>query len=198
MGDLGGYIESASCLSNSGRYWVYNDAMVYTGAKVYGNARVYGEALVCGTAHVYGRASIYGDARVYDDAQVYGDARVCASASAYGNSCIRCDAWIYGSARVCGDVEICNHTHVYNSMVVDNNNRIFFVGHLGTKSDIATFIRTNSNKILVQCNDFRGDIDEFESRVNDNTDDVCRCDYTDAINCAKKVFDRRFPVNRQW
>ena len=47
-GSLGGYIEDAKNLKQSGNAWVYGDAQVY------GNAQVYGDARVCGDAQVYG------------------------------------------------------------------------------------------------------------------------------------------------
>ena len=56
-GDIGGYIEKESNLSQSGDAWVYDDAEVSGNAQVCGNARVYGnawvsdDAQVCGTRH---------------------------------------------------------------------------------------------------------------------------------------------------
>ena len=52
-GDLGGYIQSEQCLSQSGDAWVSGNAWVY------GNALVYGNAKVSGNARVYGRNSIF-------------------------------------------------------------------------------------------------------------------------------------------
>jgi len=63
-GDLGGYVQSESNLSQEGNCWVY------------GNARVYGDAKVFGDAEVYGNAEVYGDAKVFGNAEVYGNARV--------------------------------------------------------------------------------------------------------------------------
>ena len=40
-GELGGYIEKESNLSQSGNAWVYGDAMVYGDARVYGNAEIF-------------------------------------------------------------------------------------------------------------------------------------------------------------
>ena len=53
-GELGGYIQSEQCLSQSGDAWVYGDA------RVSGNARVAGNARVCDNALVYGDAVVYG------------------------------------------------------------------------------------------------------------------------------------------
>ena len=52
-GELGGYIQSEQCLSQSGNAWVSGNAQVY------GNARVSGNAQVPGNARVYGRNSIF-------------------------------------------------------------------------------------------------------------------------------------------
>ncbi|MDV7396875.1 hypothetical protein RZS08_36090, partial [Arthrospira platensis SPKY1] len=69
-GDLGGWIEKESNLSQSGNCWVYDNALVYGDAQVFGNAWVYGDALVYGDAQVYGTAWVYGNARVFGDARV--------------------------------------------------------------------------------------------------------------------------------
>lgn len=55
-GELGGYVEKETNLSQYGNAWVYDDAWVFD------NARVYGDAQVCD------------DARVFDNAQVSGNA----------------------------------------------------------------------------------------------------------------------------
>ena len=54
VGDLGGWVESESCLAHSGN------------AQVSGNARVSGDAWVFGNAWVSGNARVSGDAQVFD------------------------------------------------------------------------------------------------------------------------------------
>ena len=53
-GELGGWIEKESNLSQEGNAWVYGNALVY------GNARVYGDAWVYGNARVYGNVWVSG------------------------------------------------------------------------------------------------------------------------------------------
>ena len=65
-GDIGGYIEKESNLSQSGNAWVYENA------RVYGNAWVSGDARVFGNARVYGDARVFGNAQVFSNAWVYG------------------------------------------------------------------------------------------------------------------------------
>ena len=57
-GDLGGWIEAESNLSQDGDAWVGGEAWVY------GNALVCGDAVVCGDARVCGNALVCGDAEV--------------------------------------------------------------------------------------------------------------------------------------
>ena len=89
-GELGGYIQSESCLSHSGNSWVSDNA------RVSGNARVSDDARVSGNAQVADNALVYGNARVSGDAQVYGNVWV------YGDAQVHGDAWVYGNARVYG------------------------------------------------------------------------------------------------
>ena len=51
-GDLGGWIEAESNLSQDGDAWVSGDAIVYGNVRVYGDAQVYGNARVHGDAIV--------------------------------------------------------------------------------------------------------------------------------------------------
>jgi hypothetical protein len=91
-GDLGGWIEKESNLSQQGNCWVYGDALVYDDALVYGDAEVYGSTLVfgntvvSGNTKVYSTAEIYGDDWAYGIAKVYDDARVFGGARIYGDS----------------------------------------------------------------------------------------------------------------
>ena len=75
-GDVGGWIEKESNLSQYGNAWIYGNARVYGNACVSDDARVFDDARVSGNAWIYGDAWIYGNARVSDDARVYGNARV--------------------------------------------------------------------------------------------------------------------------
>jgi UDP-3-O-[3-hydroxymyristoyl] glucosamine N-acyltransferase len=105
-GDLGGWIEKESNLSQQGDCWVscrarvYGRAMVCDNAQVSGDAWVYGRAMVCDNAQVSGDAIVSGNARVSGDAIVSGNARVFGDAMVYG------DAWVYGDVRVSGNAII--------------------------------------------------------------------------------------------
>jgi len=108
-GDLGGFIEKESNLSQEDCAWVYGSAQVY------GNAQVYGSAWVSGGARVYGNAQVYGSAQVYGDAWVYGNAWVSGNAQVYGSAQVYGDAWVYGNAQVYGSAWVYGNAQVYGS-----------------------------------------------------------------------------------
>jgi len=87
-GDLGGWVELESNLSQDGNAWVSDDAKVFDNAKVSDDAQIFGDA------KVYDDAKVFGDAEVSGNAQVYGNAQVCGNAQVYGN------AWVFGNAKV--------------------------------------------------------------------------------------------------
>src|SRR5574344_306154 len=99
-GDLGGFVEKESNLSQLGDCWVYNDA------KVYGNARVSENAIVCVEAKVFDDAEVCGNARVCGNTNVCGDAQV------YGDARIYDYAWAFGNARINGFAQICGNAQV--------------------------------------------------------------------------------------
>ena len=114
-GDLGGYLEDESNLSQYGDAWVYGDAKVYGYAKVYGDAKVYGNAWVSGNAWVYGDAEVSGGAEVYCDAKVSGNAKVYSDAKVYGDAKVSGGAEVYGDAKVSGNAWVSGDAEVYGN-----------------------------------------------------------------------------------
>jgi hypothetical protein len=106
----GGYIESASNLSQDGACFPYRRSKILGRARATDDAQIYG--VVDGNAVVSGKAVVYGevgdDAVVSDAAQVfgkvYGNARVCGQARLFGEAfdmaVISDSATVYG--RICG------------------------------------------------------------------------------------------------
>lgn len=64
-GDLGGWIEKESNLSQYGDAWVFGNARVCEDASVFGNARVSGDAWVSGNAKVNSKIKVIGDFGFY-------------------------------------------------------------------------------------------------------------------------------------
>ena len=105
-GDLGGWIEKVSNLSQENNCWIYDDALVYGDARVYDNAQVYGNA------QVYDYAQVYDNTRVYDNAQVDGI------------------AWVYGDARVYGNARVCDKARVFGNARVSNFKHCITISNL--------------------------------------------------------------------
>ena len=105
-GDLGGYIESESNLSQFDNCWIYDEA------KVFGDARVLHNA----TVHM--NAQVYDQAQINDDAFISKNASVCQRALVSGH------ATITDAAIVSGDAVIHGNAFVGNSAFVDDKAHI--------------------------------------------------------------------------
>ena len=139
-GDLGGWIESESNLSQEGTCWVSGEAQVFGEACVFGSAWVHGEAQVYDSAQVSGSAQVYDSARVYDSAWVHGEAQVYDSAQ------------VYGSARVSGRACI--------KSVAD----YIVVGPAQSSGRFTTaYIVENSTVVTTGC--FTGTLEEFKRAI---------------------------------
>ena len=146
-GDIGGWIESDSNLSNSGDAWVGGDAWVV------GDARVSGDAWVGDDARVSGSAWVSDDARVGGNAWVDGDARV-------GG-----DAWVGGYARVSGYAMVDGNAHI------NSNKDFIIIGPIGSRSEFTTFHKNVDGIVCVRCGCFSGTVDEFLEAVQETHGD---------------------------
>ena len=142
-GDLGGWIEDYSNLSQEGKAWVTNNACVYAFAKVSMNAFVGGNARVAGKAVVTENAIVQNNAYIYGNAEVSGHAHVCSNAHIYGDACVYGNAVIRGNAHIYGFTSIYDLADVYdnayvyghacvsdNALVCDNA-RVYDYGRVG-------------------------------------------------------------------
>jgi carbonic anhydrase/acetyltransferase-like protein (isoleucine patch superfamily) len=157
-GDLGGYIESESNLSQFNDCWVFHDAKVYDQAVISNDAEVSGQALVFDKARVYGEAQVYGNAVVYDQVGVYVKAQV------YGNAIVSGHAQIHDNARVYGEAEIHSGARVNNNMILHTKQSFIFI--VGCKYNI-TITLTGIN---IGCKHYK-DLEDFMSRVDQEADE---------------------------
>ena len=155
-GDLGGWIEKESNLSQEGNCWVLGDAKVYDDAKVSEDARVSGHACVSddarvyGNAQVFGTAQVFGDACVSDDAQVFGNARVFGTAQVFDNAKVSGNAWVHGNARISKSVHIIKTSDYIT------------IGPIGSRNAFLTIIKKD-NYVSTGC--FSGTKEEFLDQV---------------------------------
>lgn len=120
-GQLGGFIERESNLSQTGNCWIYDNAKVYDSAVVSGNAKVKHTATIENNAQIKGDAVVEGDSQVrhnaivegkanlkehclaQDNTHILGSAKMSGFAIAQEQSTIQGNAKVYGHARVRGD-----------------------------------------------------------------------------------------------
>lgn len=121
VGEIGGYIQSTSNLSQDGNCWVFDQA------KVFGDATIDDNAIICDRAQVYDNAIVNGNAVIRDDVKIYECAAVSGNASIYSNVKIHGDAMIHGkpaisdNADISGDAVVYGQARVYHSAKVGDN-----------------------------------------------------------------------------
>lgn len=130
-GEIGGYIESMSNLSQSGSCWVEKDAIVRGRATVKENAAICGHAVVEGHAYIYGNCTIKDNAFISENAKIYGKAMVKENAYIYGQAVVRENSTVKGNASISGisvvegNTIIDGTTYVCGCAVVSGNAKIY-------------------------------------------------------------------------
>jgi len=105
-GDLGGYVEKESNLSQEGGAWVFVDAVVKDNAMVSDDAWIDFDAVVSGNARVEGTALVGGEARVSDNAMVKDKAEVVDSVVIKDNAVVEGNALVEDHAVVSGNAVV--------------------------------------------------------------------------------------------
>lgn len=199
-GDLGGWVESESNLSQYDDCWVGGDACVYGDSLVSGDALVDEGALVFEAAEVFGYARVRGGARVYGNAKVHwraqvsGNARVREGAIVEGDSVVTENAIIEGCAFIAGhsvvkgDAIVRDHTVLPSNAIIASTHDYLIIGPMGSRKDYTTFYRAASG-IWVSCGCFNGEIEKFKNRVKrTHGGNEYAKEYMDAIEFVCKRF----------
>lgn len=123
-GQLGGFVEKESNLSQTGNAWIYDNAKVFDNAVISGNAKVKHNSTIEHNAQIKGNAIVEGDSQVrhnaivegdsnlkehclaQDNTHILGNAKLSGFAIAQEQSTIKGNAKVYGNARVRGDCVI--------------------------------------------------------------------------------------------
>ena len=196
-GELGGYVEKETNLSQYGDAWVYRHAQVFgnawvrDNACVCGNGIVYGNAWLSGKALVYGNAQVLGNARIFGNAQVLGNARIFGNALVFEDALVSESAWVYGDARIYSDAKVSGTARINGSACISGNAHIsgdalvygnaWMCGNAQVSSDAdyiclkgfgsrnrnTTMFRTENGNICVSCGCFIGTLQEFENKVKE-------------------------------
>lgn len=156
-GNLGGYIESESNLSQDGDAWVG------------GNARAYGGVRIGEGALLHGNAIAYDDAILRGTCIVGGQAQVCGHATVLGNARASGGVCIYGDASVSGDAIVGEQMMLPGGALVFACDlaRYFGITSEGCLNPV-TLYNDRSGDILVISNSFSGRVQDYLSHVNES------------------------------
>ena len=156
-GDLGGWIEKASNLSQKGNCWIANEAMAY------GNSTVKDDALMTNNAKIYDNAELSAKAFAGGNVEIFGNAIVGdVGLHIYGSNpfapplsttpCLYDNVKVFDNAVVTGNWNsISGNTNIYE------NARI-----IGTSSAISGNTKIHGDAQIEKCEinlDSKGDID---------------------------------------
>src|SRR5574344_1779925 len=200
-GDIGGFVEKKTNLSQKGNCWIFNDAkvvdnaiicgeaQVFDYAKIYGNAKVYENAQLYRSAKVYGNARVFGNAEVYnygeifDDARIYGKAVVCDNAQVYGKAVVCGNAYVCEDAKICGDVIVCGDAEIFGNAVIQSFDDYEVFQNKWSSGRCFTWTKSN-NMWKVGC--FYGTGKELIKKAYENSKESGR-KYKAYVNLVKKL-----------
>ena len=165
-GDLGGWVEKESNLSQEGNCWIYDNAMVYENAKVQDNAKVFDNVCACDNSLVKDNAEVHGDdvylngtAIIHDYAKVLKGEDI--SVNIGGHAIVDC----YGSLMGCG--EISGNAQVKGSFTMVGKVKIR--GNAILNGDIGANADDCSEGILIEGNtEITGYLDIYICEPNES------------------------------
>lgn len=173
-GELGGWVESTSNLSDSDGSWIANNA------KVYGDAFVCNNALVCNDA-VVKDSNICNNAIVCDQSNVSGGMTIGGYTRISGKSIIR-GSFLLELDKYSGQLSF------HNALITPVDDFIIVTG-LGLYNPCVTlFYKTIDGNIRVESGSIKGNIKEFKKALKS----AYRKDYCSKV--AKKYIKEQFKM----
>lgn len=143
-GDIGGWVQSTSNLSQGGTCWIFDNAMVINNASVYDDAVIAEDAIIEDSAIVRNFAEVKGGAIITNNAEVSGCATVEGNAIVDGNAKIQNNAFVK-DAKIIGEAKICN-----NARILGKDGRTVISSFVKNKATISGPV-TISSKTPVCC-----------------------------------------------
>ncbi len=163
-GDLGGWIEKESNLSQDGDCWVYHDAMIRDNAVVLDNAMVRDTAVVCDDTIVRDNAVVRNSSIVKDNAVVKDNALI----SNY--------AMIRDNAVVCDTATVRNDSLIFDNDIVTRDTLYI---------DNVYRLTLTDNHIHYGC--IKKTIQEWEEWLSDDTEIIKTPRNTDKFKIIEKT-----------
>lgn len=130
VGQLGGWVEDQWNLSQEGRCWIYDEAVVMDNATVRHDAQVRNLAEICDNAWVAEEARVTDDAIVCDHAMVSGKALIQNYASVTGETFVAQQARVLNNALVGDTATVTEYAMVKDYATV-------LAGRIGGRAEIA-------------------------------------------------------------
>ena len=127
-GDLGGWVEDAKCLSQTGKCWICPQSFIDRNARVKGNAQIVNSSIenfgiVSGNAVVI-NSRVRGHGKIGDKARV-SDSLVSHQGSVYGNAVLNNTSIVSDNAIVCDDASL-DMTTAEDNVIVEGNASVLY------------------------------------------------------------------------
>ena len=124
-----------------------------------------------------------------DNLSQSGDAWVSGNAWVSGDAWVSGNAWVSGDARVYGDALVYGDAQVYGDARVENNHMHCGFDCFGSCNRHTHAYKTKGNKVEITCGCFRGNIEEFERKVEEtHSGTIYEKQYKAIINLIKIKF----------
>ena len=119
-GELGGFIEKESNLSQSGNCWIYNDAKALNNAMIYENAQIYNETIIRDYAKAFGNVQLFERVNMRHNSIAHGDAKISGDITLADNTIVEGNANLSGSMVLEGHVVLGGDTILNGEYYIQN------------------------------------------------------------------------------
>lgn len=202
IGDLGGYVESYTNLSQNGDCWIFPKARAYENASVSDNAvlldnsKAFENANLSGNVTVSGTSRIFGDSQLKDNVVVQGNCAIYSNAYLKGSVTISDNARIHGNVWLSGYVLIKDNVELYGCIGLSG--KVCISGNASIQSPI-DYLQFQVKKYsypvviyndVITCAFFHGNYEDFKLELEKQDDLTC-------IKTAKEP-DYWFNLMEKW
>ena len=186
-GDLGGWVESESNLSQKGNCWIYDESKVFNNARICDNGNVHDEATV------RSGAVIQDNARILNQASIRGRAHISGNSIIKNNVVIRnallLDCKIQDEVKISGTAML-NHVYISDNAIIRPSVMMIinlYNCHIGKDA----YIQNNSDILSIYMSTDRPDYYHFYKKRNGGIN-VLSYSYCGKISDFKKEIKDRY------
>lgn len=164
-GDIGGFVEKESNLSQEGNCWIHDNAKVFNYGVVRSNATISDEAEVFDNSTITDQASVAGCAMVHDYSYISGKVDVAGSAEIYANTILGGNVVVFGNAKIGGQISLNGEQWICGNASISHRRDCACIQGFGRTYRNTTFFRDQDGGISVSCGCFYGTLQEFREKV---------------------------------